>query len=320
MTQISGKTQHALAQLLNDYATHSVIESLFLRFDLDSLVSEANPNPNKLTKATFLAKELAGRNDSSFQELVDYIYSSSSRMNHDFSRESNEAKELLSSLEADVSSRTAQVTGASGPSSAGRPSSRNAERQFQRPGTTAPPSPAATQHADTTKRYVFVVRGRDHEAYKALEQLLTALDLRIITWDDATRGTSGGTPHTLDIVRAGIEMSDAVVVLMTPDDLGRVKPEFGQPTDDPREGQETGQVRQNVVFEAGWAMALNQEGVVLVRVGAVRNLSDIEGLNYVNLTNDISGRRTLISRLKNCGLAVDDAGENWRSAGSFPES
>lgn len=114
-------------------------------------------------------------------------------------------------------------------------------------------------------------------------------------------------------------MSNAVVVLMTPDDLGQVKKEFSQQNDDPREVLATGQARQNVVFEAGWAMALNQNGVVLVRVGDVRNLSDIEGLNYVNLTNDISARRTLIGRLRNCGLEVDDSGEPWRTAGTFPE-
>lgn len=319
MALISGKTQHALAQLLNEYATHSVIESLFLRFDLPSLVNESNPTPNKLTKATFLAKELASRNDGSFQELVDYVSSGSSHMSREFSRGSTEAKELFSSLDADLSTGSARATAGDATSSSGRPAARNPEPRSKRPGTTAPAT-TTTQHADTTNRYVFVVRGRDQEAYKALEELLTALDLRIVTWDDATRGAGGGTPHTLDIVRAGIDMSNAVVVLMTPDDLGRVKPEFGLPTDDPREGQESGQVRQNVVFEAGWAMALNQKGVVLVRVGAVRNLSDIEGLNYVNLTNDLSARRTLIRRLKNCALAVDDAGDNWRTAGSFPES
>lgn len=319
MAQISGKTQHALALLLNEYATHSIIETLFLRFDLPSLVSESNLSPNKLTKATSLARELAGRNDDSFQELVEYVGSPSSGMSREFRRGSSESEELYSSLEADLATNPARAGGPGSFSSSPRPAARKPEPRFKRPGTTALATTHA-QHADTSNRYVFVVRGRDHEAYKALEQLLTALDLRIVTWDDATRGAGGGTPLTLDVVRAGIDMSNAVVVLMTPDDLGRVKPEFGQLTDDPREAQETGQVRQNVVFEAGWAMALNQNGVVLVRVGAVRNLSDIEGLNYVNLTNDISARRTLIARLKNCGLAVDDTGEGWRTAGTFPAS
>jgi len=186
---------------------------------------------------------------------------------------------------------------------------------FARPGTAAP----ASEPAISAKRYVFVVRGRDAEAYRALSHFLRELDLRVITWDEATAQAGGGTPHTLDIVRAGIDLADAVIVLMTPDDLGYVKHAYYDPArDDPREAQETGQARQNVVFEAGWAMALGQEKVILVRVGDVRPLSDIDGLNYVWLTNDVDSRRQLITRLRNCELDVHDSHDGWRDAGAFP--
>lgn len=106
---------------------------------------------------------------------------------------------------------------------------------------------------------------------------------------------------------------------MTPDDLGYVKHEYyNAARDDPREARESGQARQNVVFEAGWAMALGQEKVILVRVGDVRPLSDIDGLNYVWLTNDVDSRRQLITRLRNCDLAVQDDHDGWRDAGVFP--
>jgi predicted nucleotide-binding protein len=74
-----------------------------------------------------------------------------------------------------------------------------------------------------------------------------------------------------------------------------------------------------VIFEAGWAMALNQKAVILVRVGDVRQLTDIAGLNYVSLTNDISSRKQLISRLRSSGLEPDPQGDEWRTAGIFPE-
>lgn len=313
MTTLSGRTGQSFAQLLNEQATHSIIESLYLRFELPSLVTEATPTPNKLTKATHLVKSLRERDDDSLRELIEYAASPSSKMGTSFRRGSAESLDLYENFDKDLQGNSGATTRKSAPAAR--------ERQFPRPGTTAQAhTPTQTQdHTPSTKRLVFVVRGRDKKAYDALTSLLLALDLRIVTWDDAVRGVGGGTPHTLDIVRAGIEMSDAVVVLMTPDDLGQVKPEFGQPTDDPREGRSTGQVRQNVVFEAGWAMALNQGGVILVRVGEVRNLSDIEGLNYVTLTNDISARRGFIVRLRNCKLAVDDSGETWRTAGVFPE-
>jgi predicted nucleotide-binding protein len=311
LARLSGKTQQAFARLLEAEATHSIIETLYLRFDVPSLVTEANPTPNKLTKATHLVKQLGMRQDGSLAELIEYAASDTSRMSPAFRRGSAESKDLFESLDQDL-----VATPSTAPPQAG---DSGTVRQFARPGTTAPAAAPAHVHAATSKRYVFVVRGRDKAAYDALAALLVALDLRIVTWDDASRGVGAGTPHTLDIVRSGIEMSDAVVVLMTPDDLGQVKPEYGLAGDDPREARASGQARQNVVFEAGWAMALNQNGVVLVRVGEVRKLSDIEGLNYVQLTNDISARRNLAGRLRNCGLAVDDSGEAWRTAGVFPE-
>ncbi|OAN41061.1 hypothetical protein A4X16_12060 [Microbacterium sp. H83] len=110
-----------------------------------------------------------------------------------------------------------------------------------------------------------------------------------------------------------------MIVLMTPDDLAYVKADFYDPVrDDPREARETGQARQNVIFEAGWAMALGQEKVILVRVGDVRPLSDIDGLNYVWLTNDVDSRRQLITRLRNCDVEVHDNHDRWREAGIFP--
>ena len=310
MVQLSGRTGQAFAQLLSEEATHAVIENLYLRFDVPPMTSTSNiGGPNKISKATNLVRILRGRHDDSLLELIEYAASKNSRMSNSFRRGSQESLDLYESLDRDLKS-----------SKASSPKPSAAPKQFSRPGTTSSAAAPSHEQAATAKRYVFVVRGRDQKAYEALAKFLRTLDLRIVTWDEATRGVGGGTPHTLDIVRSGIEMSDAVIVLMTPDDLAKVKPEFIQSTDDPREERYTGQARQNVVFEAGWAMALNQNAVVLVRVGDVRNLSDVDGLNYVNLTNDLSARKTLIVRLKNCGLEVEDSDDEWRTAGDFPEN
>lgn len=238
--------------------------------------------------------------DTVLQSLIAYVASDTSRMSPAFRRGSRESADLYESLDADLGSARTPTT----------------ERVFKRPGTTAS-MPSETPSPEP-KRNVFVVRGRDGGACAALEALLLALDLRIVTWDDAVRGCSGGTPSTIDILRAGMRLANAVVVLMTPDDLGQVKDEFSAPDDDPREARLTGQARQYVVFEAAWAMGSDPDHVVLVRVGEVRKLSDIDGLNYVNLTGDIFSRKSLIGRLKNCDLAVDELREAWRTAGSFP--
>lgn len=302
MPSFSGATKQSLASLLDQGATHSIIESLYLRFEVTPLTTFNNPN--KLKKATHLVTELSKRTsgNATLMGLINYVGSDSFGQAA-FRRGAAESKDFYENLDRDLGSMPAE------PEPAPR-----AERQFARPGTTAtqPPTPLPT-----ARRFVFVVRGRDEATYTALVSLLRALDLRVVTWEDAVRGLEGGTPSTLDIVRSGIDMADAVVVLMTPDDLGKVKNEFSDPHDSPTEAKLTGQARQNVVFEAGWAMALKQNKVVLVQAGDVRALSDIDGLNYVRLSGDISSRKTLINRLRNCKLDVDDSGEEWRTAGTF---
>lgn len=311
MAAFSGTTQQSLAQLLDQQGTHKDIDGLFLRYEVDPMPTETN----KLRKSIHLARTLNDRDGGRpLRELIEYIGRPGVGLGPAFQRGSIAASDLYASFDSDLARN-----GASAPhQSAANASASHSPRQFTRPGTTAP-APAPSTAASTPRRHVFVVRGRDTAAHDALVALLLALDLKIVTWDDAARHAGGGTPHTLDVVRAGIEISDAVVVLMTPDDLGQVKNDFyNAGRDDPREATPTGQARQNVVFEAGWAMALNQSKVILVRVGDVRPLSDIDGLNYVWLEDDISARRQLIGRLKSCELAVDDTSDRWRTAGTFP--
>jgi predicted nucleotide-binding protein len=166
-------------------------------------------------------------------------------------------------------------------------------------------------------RKVFLVHGRDHEAREALIVLLQAFDLRVISWREAAEHAGGGTPYTGDIVAAGLRLADAVVVLMTPDDVGYVRPARRDTHDGPHDLEPTGQARLNVVFEAGMAMALAKRRTVLVEVGVVRGMTDTAGLNVVRMIDTVERRRDLAARLRSAGLAVDLDGDEWRTAGSF---
>ena len=171
--------------------------------------------------------------------------------------------------------------------------------------------------AASPRRRVFLVHGRDRFAREALTALLRAFDLKVIDWREASAHAGGGTPYTGDIVAAGMELADAVVVLLTPDDIGYVRPAFRMTGDGPNDLGPTGQPRLNVIFEAGMAMARDRKRVVLVEVGQVRKMSDIEGLNIIRMSNDPGDRRDLAQRLKSAGLAVDLDGEEWRQVGDF---
>ena len=161
------------------------------------------------------------------------------------------------------------------------------------------------------------MHGRDRFAREALTALLRAFDLKVIDWREASAHAGGGTPYTGDIVAAGMELADAVVVLLTPDDIGYVRPAFRMAADGPHDLEPTGQARLNVIFEAGMAMARNRKRVVLVEVGQVRKMSDIEGLNIIRMSNDVEDRRDLAQRLKSAELDVDLDREEWRTVGDF---
>jgi predicted nucleotide-binding protein len=174
-------------------------------------------------------------------------------------------------------------------------------------------------HSPTNRgRRVFLVHGRDRGARDALIALLKAFDLKVIHWRDAAEYAGGGTPYTGDIVTAGMEHADAVVVLLTPDDIGYARPHLREPADGPHEREPTGQARLNVVFEAGMAIARDRRRVVLVEVGQVRRMSDVDGLNIVRMDGSLEHRKDLARRLRSAGLSVDiDSDDSWRTVGIF---
>lgn len=337
MPKISGATRHSLARLL-EQERHAVIDGLFQRFDVEPFSHDLTIN--RLKKTNYLIEELSKRTSgpSTLMSLINYVGSDSAGM-PSLRRGSVASKDFYDSLDRDLAEEakpsSSKVEAARVPTSATTPSdtrqpatasARSTDSALSGPqptGASANQSPSTgnpnLSFDNLARRSVFIVRGRDADVHASLASFLKALDLRVITWEAAAQLAGGGSPQTLDIVRAGIAAADAVVVLLTPDDEGRVKAEFSEVTDDPREASLTGQARQNVVFEAGWALATKPNSVILVKIGDVRQLSDIHGLNYVSLTNDISSRRTLIGRLRSSGLAVDAENDDWRSAGSFPE-
>jgi CAP12/Pycsar effector protein, TIR domain len=69
---------------------------------------------------------------------------------------------------------------------------------------------------------------------------------------------------------AGMRLADAVVVLATPDDLVSLRQDLTDDGDEETTIQ--GQVRPNVIYEAGIADALDRTRTLLVEVGRVKGL------------------------------------------------
>ena len=174
-------------------------------------------------------------------------------------------------------------------------------------------SEAATP--DTTS--VFVVHGRDSANRAAMFAFLRAIRLSPIEWGEAVRATGRPTPYIGDILDAAFAQAQAVVVLLTPDDEARLRPEFAH-VDDPRHEVEfSGQARPNVLFEAGMAMGRYPERTVLVEIGVLRPFSDIAGRHVLRFDGSSQRRQELAQRLEAAGCEVDIDGTDWHNAGEF---
>ncbi|GAA3284833.1 hypothetical protein AAU01_01920 [Paenarthrobacter aurescens] len=151
-----------------------------------------------------------------------------------------------------------------------------------------------------------MVHGRDLALRDQLIGFLRYIDTSPIGWTEARFKTGRPSPTTLEIVTTGLKLAQAVIVLFSPDDEAKLKDEYLAPHDGPDERQLTGQPRQNVLLEAGMAWAIAPERTVMVRAGHPRHISDIDGINWINLNNDFDSRRSLVDALINAEVDVND--------------
>jgi predicted nucleotide-binding protein len=164
---------------------------------------------------------------------------------------------------------------------------------------------------------VFVIHGRDDKARKSLFELLRALALKPLEWNQIIKRTGQGSPYVGDILEMAFREAAAVVVLFTPDDLAKLKKKYWKSNDFSYEKRLTGQARPNVLFEAGMAFGKNPNSTILVQLGEIRPFSDVLGRHVVHLGNDPTSRQEFATKLANGGCNVDTTGTDWLTVGDF---
>jgi predicted nucleotide-binding protein len=184
------------------------------------------------------------------------------------------------------------------------------------PGLAALPEPATLLEPVMNRRSVFVVHGRNGALRKSMFDFLRSIDLSPIEWTDAIAMTGSGSPYIGDVLDAAFDHAQAVVVLMTPDEVAYLQPQYGSGEGDP-ETSPSAQARPNVLFEAGMALGRDATRTVLVEVGQVRPFSDIAGRHAIRLTNAASSRQALALRLQTAGCDVSLTGTDWHTSGDF---
>jgi predicted nucleotide-binding protein len=170
--------------------------------------------------------------------------------------------------------------------------------------------------ASNTKN-VFVVHGRSLRARDAMFEFLKALGLNPMDWNQAIKSTDRTVVHISDILISAFNEAQAIIVLFTGDDEGRLRKRFRREDDPDYEIEETPQPRLNVVFEAGMAFGHCQERTVFVQLGKkMRPFSDIAGIHIIRFTGTHENRELLRDRLKQAGCAIRPR-KDWLTAGDF---
>lgn len=145
---------------------------------------------------------------------------------------------------------------------------------------------------------------------------LRSINLAPMEWSHAVELTGEGSPYIGQVLDAALDNAAAIVVLMTPDEIAYLQPQYGHGEDD-SETRATAQARPNVLFEAGMALGRDPRRTVLVEIGEVRPFSDVAGRHAIRLTNAIERRQELARRLKTAGCDVDLLGSDWHTEGDF---
>jgi len=146
---------------------------------------------------------------------------------------------------------------------------------------------------------------------------LRSIGLRPLEWSPSVNLTGKGSPYTGEVLESAFAEAQAVVVVLTGDDIAFLRSEFCTKQDPAYETEPTPQARPNVIFEAGMAFGTHPERTLVVEIGEVRPFSDVLGRNAIRLANSTQSRQALAQRLKKAGCAVDLTGTDWHTAGCF---
>ena len=177
--------------------------------------------------------------------------------------------------------------------------------------------PKASSDSAGDKLSVFVVHGRNMQIRDGMFQFLRSIGLKPIEWSQAVIATNKASPYIGEILDAAFNMAQAIVVVMTPDDEGRLLEKFLSPDDPSYEKEFTPQSRLNVIFEAGIAMGRNQDRTVIVEFGRLKPFSDIGGRHVIRMDGSGPKRQELAQRLQTAGCKVDLTGTDWHNCGNL---
>ena len=164
-------------------------------------------------------------------------------------------------------------------------------RLFSEEGQETTEPPSILMPINTTD--IFVVHGRDNEAKETVARFVEKLGLQpIILHEQPNKGRT-----IIEKFEDHAEVQFAIV-LITPDEIGKLAGEDGQPFEE--------QARQNVIFEMGYFIGkIGRERVFPLKRGSVTVPSDYNGVVYTDMDSKGAWKLELVRELKAAGFEVD---------------
>jgi len=155
---------------------------------------------------------------------------------------------------------------------------------------------------------VFIVSGRCRAARDAIVRILSGAGLKVVDFPEAKDDAGTGMTIVDYIVERAHQSANAVLVLMTPDEIAFLRRELSSPGDRPEERGPIKQSRPNVIDELGRSMSSRRNKTVLVSMGDIRIPSNEAGYFVERFDGSEDKRKDLLLALeKRCGCTV-----NWR--------
>ncbi|GIF23186.1 hypothetical protein BJ973_000458 [Actinoplanes tereljensis] len=153
-----------------------------------------------------------------------------------------------------------------------------------------------------TARDILVIHGPGPRPRKDVVELLRAMDLRPLDWEEAVKGTGKLAPRTDEVLDEGFAAGPGILVVLTPEDLN--------------DGESHARAR------AVRALERQPDRTLLAQIGRLDGAGDLGRRDTVRLSADTEAARILFQyriaqRLRNVGYPVDTVGDGWLDGGRF---
>ena len=138
-------------------------------------------------------------------------------------------------------------------------------------------------------------------------------------WSQLVKETESASPYFGEVLDTGFRITQAVVILFTPDEETRLKEELRVGDEIENEKDLSGQARPNVLFEAGMAFGLHPNRSRIIEFGELRGLTDLLGRHVIRFRNNPEKIKEIIQRLETAGCIVDTSGNDWLREDRFKD-